>query len=506
MNATASPEIIAYNTRAWQRIEQGDVAGAFELLLAALRIAPNDPPTLINLAGLLRAQGRLRDAVLTCDAAINASPDYPDAWLERGHVLATGGSNAAAIECYRRVIALEPANAAAHAALASFAARDGSHEPGRHHAEQALAIDPDNAVAAAALAAIMLENGEPASARDLLVPRLARASQSDADRALMYNLLGDAWARLGEAARAYDAYERSNQHFAKSNEANVAGRQSHTEFVERVASEIAAMDPSGWKDSGHARLNNQADRHLFLLGHPRSGNTLVENIVASIAGVVALEERPTLVAADMEFLVKPKGLARLSALPGAEIDPFRRAYWDKVESSAPPVRGQTFLDMDPLKSIRLPLIARLFPEARVILMRRDPRDVVWSCFHTYFVLSNAAMDFTTLAATARHYDAVMRLTEAALARLPLHVHVVRYDRLVGDFEATTRAMCDFAGLPWSADLAKFDRTARKRGVSTASAAQVRKPLYDGTRQWEPYAAYLEEVMPILQPWIDRFGY
>lgn len=506
MNATGSPEIVAYNTRAWQRIEQGDVAGAMELLQAALRIAPNDPPTLVNLAGLLRAQGRLRDAVLTCDAAIGAAPNYPDAWLERGHVLATGGSNAAAIECYRRVIALEPGNAAAHAALASFAARDGSHEAGRSHAEQALAIDPPNAVAASALASIMLELGEPAAARDLLEPRVGERSRPDPDRALMYNLLGDAWARLGEPARAHDAYVRSNQDFATINAPSVAGRQSHTAFVESVVSGIAAMDPATWPAFRRERLANEADRHLFLLGHPRSGNTLVENIVASLDSVIALEERPTLGAAEMEFLVKPDGLARLSALSEAGVEPFRRAYWDKVESAAPPVRGKTFLDMDPLKSIRLPLIARLFPEARVILMRRDPRDVVWSCFHTYFVLSNAAMAFTTLEATARHYDAVMRLTEAAIQRLPLNVEVVRYDRLVGDFEATTRSICAFAGLPWNAELIRFDRTARRRGVSTASAAQVRKPLYDGTRQWEPYAPYLAQVMPILEPWIEKFGY
>jgi hypothetical protein len=208
----------------------------------------------------------------------------------------------------------------------------------------------------------------------------------------------------------------------------------------------------------------------------------------------------------MAFLAGESGLAGLAALSEAEVDPYRAAYWDKIADAGLDLTGGCFVDMDPFKSLRLPIIARLFPQARVVIMRRDPRDVVWSCFHTQFALTNAAMDFTSLEKTARHYDAVMRLIDRAVQRLPLQVFDLHYHRLVADFAGTTQALCDFCGLEWSPDLARFDRTAKMRGVSTASAGQVRKGLYDGTRQWEPYRAYLEPVLPILQPWIDRLGY
>ncbi len=243
-----------------------------------------------------------------------------------------------------------------------------------------------------------------------------------------------------------------------------------------------------------------------MLGYPRSGNTLVENILASLPNVVALEERPTLVEADMAFLTSADGLAKFSALTEGELQPYRQAYWYKVAAAGIKAEGQCFVDMDPLKGSRLPLISRLFPDARVLLMRRDPRDVVWSCFHTHFALTNAAMDYTTLERAARHYDAMMRLIDSALRRLPLKVLPVSYEALVRDFDTETRKICDFAGLSWSPELRSFDRTAKTRGVSTASAGQVRKGLYDGSRQWERYAEYLEPVFPILQPWIDQFGY
>ena len=162
--------------------------------------------------------------------------------------------------------------------------------------------------------------------------------------------------------------------------------------------------------------------------------------------------------------------------------------------------------MDPLKGLRLSIISRLFPDARILIMRRDPRDVVWSCFHTNFALTSTTYEYTSLESTARHYDALMRLIQASLERLPLTTHEVRYDSLVREFDATTRELCNFIGLAWSPGLRQFSKAAKTRGVSTASAAQVRKPLYDGTRQWERYRAYIDPVLPILQPWIDRFGF
>jgi Sulfotransferase family len=186
---------------------------------------------------------------------------------------------------------------------------------------------------------------------------------------------------------------------------------------------------------------------------------------------------------------------------------LRQAYWDKVAASRglPPANG-TFVDMDPLKATRLPIIAKLFPQARIVIMRRDPRDVVWSCFHTNFALTSASYEFTDLRNAALHYDAMMRLTETCLARLPLTSHILRYDRLVSDFDTVTQELCAFIDVPWSPDMRHFDRTAKARGVATASAAQVRKPLYNGTRQWERYRAFMDPVLPILQPWVDRYGF
>lgn len=468
---------------------------------------PREVEAMLGLAGLHRSAGRLRDAALQCDAALAAAPGHAEAWLERAYVMAAGGVMDEAKHCYLAVLgcASAPAKvrAAADAGLASIAARDGEAEAGRHHARAALANDPGNPAALAAIAAIELEAGEPQAARDLVEPALARMAPPSPERMELLHALGDACNRLRDPAAAYAAYARAKQDFVAIHAATFAGRPPHRDFIEGIARELAKVDVSGWPDIAPPAPSP----HIFVLGYPRCGNTLLENVLASLPGTAAIEEMPTLREADMAFLAEPDGLARFAGLDEAALASYRNAYWQRAgQALGRDPAGLSLVDMDPLKSIRLPLIARLFPAARVLLVRRDPRDVVWSCFRTSFALSNAAMDFTTLEGAARHYDALMRLTELALAKLPMAVLEVPYHRMVQDFDAMTREICDFAGLAWTEDLRRFDRTARQRGVSTASARQVRRGLFDGTRQWEPYADYLEPVLPLLQPWIEKLGY
>jgi hypothetical protein len=100
----------------------------------------------------------------------------------------------------------------------------------------------------------------------------------------------------------------------------------------------------------------------------------------------------------------------------------------------------------------------------------------------------------------------MHLMEQCFETLPLAVHIVRYDALVSDFDPVTRALCDFVGIDWTPAMREFDKTARTRGVTTASVAQVRQGLFSGVGKWRRYARHLEPVLPILQPWVERFGF
>jgi tetratricopeptide (TPR) repeat protein len=493
------------------RNARGDSTSAEALFARARDLAPSDPAVLTGFAQFLRQQGRLREAVEVCDAAIRAEPGYADAWIERGTILSGGGSDRAASDSFVRALALAPRAAMAHAGLAAIAAKNGAADLVREHARAGLAIDGANVVSAAALARIEIEAGQPAIALDLLRPMVARLPKPSNDRSLAWSLIGDAHDKLGECAAAFAAYAQSKADFGAANAAPAQTVMRHSAFVGAITAGLEAMPKVSWPEDRAGPVPGEAKVHVFLLGYPRSGTTLVENVLASLPGVAALEERPTLSTADSAVLAGDAAsivdrLAAFARADEAEIAPWRQAYWNKVTESGVPSGAVGFVDMDPLKGTRLPLIARLFPRARLLRMMRDPRDVVWSCFRTHFAVTSNTLDFTTLEDTARHYDALMRLIAMAEQRLPITLHEVRYDRLVRDFDTETRAMCAAIGLPWNAAMRQFDRTAKARGVATASVGQVRKGLYDGTRQWERYADQLAPVMPILAPWIERFGY
>jgi hypothetical protein len=147
----------------------------------------------------------------------------------------------------------------------------------------------------------------------------------------------------------------------------------------------------------------------------------------------------------------------------------------------------------------------MFPDAKIIFAIRDPRDVVLSCFRRTFKMNPSMYEFTSMLGTANLYDAVMESGEIYLERLPLTVHRVRYEDVVADFEVAARSLCDFLEVEWSEQLKEFAHT--RRSIATPSSAQVARGLYEeGVGQWRHYAFAFEPVMPILRPWIDKFGY
>lgn len=485
------------NLVAWKLEEEGELDASRALLDEALALSPNDPNIIGAIGAVLRKQGNLSEALKQLDEAIRLDPSAAAPWLERGMAFEAGGSLEAAFASYRRAAELDPQSASAFGGAASVASRRGDLEIAQQLAERALTLDPFDPQGAAGLARVEIERGTPERALPIL-DNVLSSQLNDENRATLAAIQGDAFDRAGRYAEAFEAYAAANQISAKRFELHAAGNETQRDLADRIAAEFEAV-PVWPTDTG-----SSAAGPAFIIGFPRSGTTLVENMLASISGIVALEERPTLAAG--EHYLSEGGIARLANADGDELERLRRAYWQYVGKAGVDVAGKLFVDKDPLKGLMLPLIARLFPGAKIIVMRRDPRDVVLSCFRSHFSPTPAALEFTGLERSARHYDAVMRTQEAFLAALPLARHELRYESLVADFDGESRKLCDFLGMPWEEAIRDFAQTARRRGVSTMSATQVTKKLYDGSKQWRRYEEQLRPVLPILEPWAERFGY
>jgi tetratricopeptide (TPR) repeat protein len=489
---------ILFTLAAQKRIEACDLGGAVDLYLCAVELAPENSEILAAAGDALRCTGQLKAAVALFDRSIACQPTAVAAWYGRALALEAEGALFEAQLSFTHVTELAPSVAVGFAGLASMQAVRGDLAEARKNAQQAYALDPSESGALMALARCEIADGKYQSAVGWLQATLRLPNIAVADQLLALGLLGDSLGRLDFAEESFEAYSRSNKLFSDTYD------RDHSKPVTLNAIESI--------DAGFSKLQKNempldarpvsAARpgHIFLLGYPRSGTTLAEQILATIPNVVTLEEAPTLAASE-GFLTED-GMSAFAALSDDEIAVLRNEYWAAVEKAGVDAVGKTFVDMDPLKGSALPLIARLFPDAKIVIMHRDPRDVVWSCFKHNFIYSLAALEFTTLERAANHYHALMNLVSRCIGTLGLPVHVLSYEKLVSDFDQTTGALCSFLGLPWSVRLRDFSDTAKSRNVRTASGPQVRRSLYDGTGQWQKYAQQIETVAPVLEKWID----
>lgn len=476
------------------------------MLAQALSLSPGHPTILTEIAAVWRRSGNAEQALVILDAMVKAGLDHAPTWLERGHALSARNAWGKARDSYERAARLDPRSAPALAGMTDSAARMGDITAARAFGDRALRLDPANIVAANAVAAIEIEAREPERARVRLETLLDKVPMSDPGLVETLSHLGDACHALGRHDEAFTHYSAAQANYRRMAMPKFGDeRRGQTALIRHVHDQLDRLDPATWPAGPLGEISGAAERHVFLLGYPRSGTTMVENVLASAPGVVALEEKPTMIATE-PLLASEAGIATLGELAPGTIDGLRAAYWRAVAEQGVDVSGKTFVDMNPIRGFSLPIIARLFPEARIVVMRRDPRDVVWSCFRRHFTLSATGFVFSDLESAARHYDALMSLTEACLDRMPVRARVAHYEELVVDFDRATRSLCDFVGMDWIPEMREFGRTALQRGVTTASLRQVRQGLFNGTGQWRPYADHLAPVLPILQPWVSRFRY
>lgn len=249
---------------------------------------------------------------------------------------------------------------------------------------------------------------------------------------------------------------------------------------------------------------------VFVVGFPRSGTTLLEQFLDAHPALQSFDEQPFLHRRIDEIarlgIPFPEGLDRLDA---GVIEALRSAYFRDVRRFVPDGAGLRAVDKNPLNIVRLPLVAAMFPRAKVVLALRHPCDVVLSCFLQNFRSPAFAVTFQSLESTAAMYARVMGHFERNRHALGLDLHVNRYEDFVGGFETRARTLVDFLGLAWVDGLEAFtSRAAAKGHISTPSYSQVVKPVSRAAvGRWEAFRPWFERgALRHLQPWIQHWGY
>jgi tetratricopeptide (TPR) repeat protein len=266
-----------------------------------------------------------------------------------------------------------------------------------------------------------------------------------------------------------------------------------------------------WFDGGRELLPTR--RLALLCGHPRSGTTLLEQVLDSHPDIVSAEETDVFLD-DAFSLVKRHSSPdtyMVPALDAAKITTLqqaRAAYFQTMELALnQPIANRLLLDKNPTRTFMIPAFIRIFPETKFLIALRDPRDVVLSCFMQFQPFDPFRESNLNLEETTDGYTFTMSLWQTFAPLMPGRYLEVRYEDMVNGLESVARRTLDFLGVPWDAHVLGFDKHARQKHVRSPTYADVTKPVYKGAiGRWHNYQKYLEQHLEKLKPFIKAFGY
>ncbi len=502
------PDAVAAATqRAVALWAAGNREAALPYFKDAVRHGPHSPDALANLAqvyGALRDYNRAEECV---GKLIRTWPHDAAAQHAAGETYRAMGLYPEAAACFERACAVA-ATPQRRTSLATVLERQHQLEPAAEHARKALADEPRLAPAWLVLARVLRrlcdETGAESSLRHLIElapndPHLT--AEAWAELALLLDARGDydgAWEAIGRGKRLQldrDAAERRTAE-------HVLTRFGH------LVDEVTPEQFRRWHDTG----SRFAPRRLALLtGFPRSGTTLLEQVLDSHPDVIGSEEKDVL-SADI-FPAIGRGLPAdapiapvLDALTDDAIEGFRADYFRAMESMLrQPVGDRIHLDKNPTLTLFLPVLLRLFPECRLLVALRDPRDVVLSCYLRFLPLNPVSVSFLTIERTAQRYALDMLGWLKYREQLPGPWAEFRYEDTVADLPAAARKATDLLGLPWDERVLAYRE--RQKPVLSPTYEAVAKPVYStAVGRWRNYAKYLEPVLPTLEPYAQEFGY
>jgi tetratricopeptide (TPR) repeat protein len=502
---------------------KGAVGEALECYQHGLKLVPHSVSIKLSVGELLLGCGRYDDAIRVFKEVQAVDPNDARLRAQLGSLSLTRKRYADAAAHYRAAVALDAASAEAHHGLGATLDKQGLWDEAERSYREAIRIDPTLARPWIALARLQSERGDRVescrTARQILAVRpneadaywrlatILRGGLPDADIDAMRRLVSHEYVShslkaglhfaLGAVFDARGLYAQAAEHFASANDlqAGVLATKGQSfdadEYSRMIDGVIAAFSPDllargrSWGDPD--------PRPVFVVGLPRSGTTLVEQILAShsqVHGAGELHDAINLFRALPGLLGQPDGdpFEVVGALRPESARAVARQYLASLDRLAP-ASAKRVVDKMPDNFNLLGLIALLWPNARVIVCRRDPRDVALSCWQTSFEANPWTNNWEHI---ARRFADHERLLAHWKQTKPVEWLDVTYEELVCELEGHARAMIAFLGLNWEPACLEFYKT--RRVVRTASQLQVREPVYShSVGRWRKYESTLRPL-------------
>ncbi|MCH8081396.1 MAG: sulfotransferase [Proteobacteria bacterium] len=336
--------------------------------------------------------------------------------------------------------------------------------------------------------------------------KILEVTESDSIRIEALNQIGRILDTKGEVDEAYE-------NFAAAKELLKLDESFATIDIKAQHQKIRAMTAMDWSGKPHSpppmEVGFAPKQLVFFIGFPRSGTTLIQEILSGHPKVVVTaEERILRKVVDMMLEFEGGYMASLAALTPDLIRDLRALYIYQANTFASFDETTTLVDKLPLNLMQLPLILTLFPEAKIIFALRHPKASVLSCLMQNFRLNNAMVNITGLDEITTFYALVMGMWEKISGERDIPFYYLRYEDVVRDMEGEIKKLTKFLGLPWAPEMLDYAKSARAKGmINTPSYHQVVQPVYtESVEKWRAYEKYFEPYNDRLEPFCEFFGY
>ena len=501
----------------------GDVKQAEDIVRRILKKEPDHVEAARMLAGIASLNKRYREAEVFLQRVTQLAPGYARAWVDLASVQKELEKYEEATASARRLLELDPDKAESHVLYASIIGVAGRHQDAIAAYRRALELSPDKAVAMCAMAHHLKTIGEQQAAveqyRACIAARPDYAEAywslanlktfrfSDAEVDAMNELVREASLpgeslcqihnALGLEYEARGEYDRAFGHFVRCNE--LRRKQETYDPVDTEATHDHVIEFFDEKRLAQSKGHVLQPTPIFIVGLPRSGSTLIEQILASHSRVEGTHELSDLSKVVRGYRTRKKDRFPES-LGGLAAEGWSRIGREYLERTAKHRHGSPFfIDKNPNNFVFVGLLRLAIPNAKVINARRHPLD---SCLGSYKQLFASGQPFTyDLTELGEYYLQYQRLMDHWHRVLPGFVLDVRYEDVVADLEGQVRRMLDFCELPFEPGCLRFHET--ERAIRTASSEQVRRPIYASSVDlWRRYEPHLGELIQILQPVLD----
>jgi Tfp pilus assembly protein PilF len=458
---------------------RGQHAQAVEVMRRAAMQRPDDALYHNTLGTVLADAGDFDGAIAALRRATQLQPEMATAWYNLGIILTRCVRYSEASDALRHAVKLAPQHALARAQLADALKVSGRTDEAAAEYRKVIAAQPWTGMAWWGLANIKTVRMQAADS-DAIRMAIADARAGDDDRIALGFALAKALDDQDRYAESFDALAQANAIARRRTTWNPAAFSAALREIEAAFTAV----PIPAHDLGR--------EVIFVLGMPRSGTTLAEQILASHAQVEGAGELP-----DLPLLINAESRRRQLPFPGW-VGAMQPADWQRLgcaymERTAHwRQRKPVFIDKLPNNWIYIPAIRAMLPQARIVVCRRDPLETCLSCYRQHFAGNDYTRTFDDLAAYWKEFDRSARQFAAAQ---PAHVYQHEYEQLIADPERSIRRLLEFCGLPFEENCLRFHETARD--VRSPSAAQVREPLRDSSRAAR-YGALLDPLREALE--------